>query len=121
MERLPRHPHGGAAVRERTNYQLMATCVRLGEVGRSTDRLDSGGKWRDAAGQPVDHDRWERGNHMLPNADGDLLVLARCQKHYAWQAQADMKAGIPATCVNRQCSGREFDGRGRTDGGGGWT
>lgn len=83
--------------------------TRLEQVGRSTQLSQVGRDYENPdhlAYRTVERDPWEWGRHMLPNEEDELLVQAACQRHYAWQQQSAMKAGVTAACVNPKCNGR---------------
>lgn len=44
--------------------------------------------------------------HMLPDENGDLMVMAHCGHHYVMQSQRDVWAGVEARCDVEGCRWR---------------
>ncbi len=55
------------------------------------------------SGSVVDR-RIETTASYLPNATGELLVLAHCMEHFINQPKADMHAGVIARCSLSSCA-----------------
>lgn len=43
--------------------------------------------------------------YMRPDVNGELMVVARCGRHYVMQSQSDLMAGVAAPCDGEPCGG----------------